>query len=59
VILEVDQEVASAPERLLRDTTGRYSAEQRRLALYLMLAQAQTTEDQRLWLSTVAETFLR
>ena len=59
VILEVEEEIASAPERALRDTTGRFSTEQKKRALYLVLAQTQPTEDQRLWLSTVVEGFLR
>jgi len=32
---------------------------QKKRALYLVLAQSQPTEDQRLWLSTVVEGFLR
>jgi hypothetical protein len=59
VILDVDAEVAEAPERALRDTTGRFSSQQKKRALYLVLAQTQPTEDQRLWLSTVVEGFLR
>lgn len=59
VILEVEADVAAAPERALRDTTGRFSADQKKRALYLVLAQTQPTEDQRLWLSTVVEGFLR
>lgn len=59
VILEVEMDVAAEPERALRDTTGRFSTEQKKRALYLVLAQTQPTEDQRLWLSTVVEGFLR
>ena len=59
VILEVDADVLAAPEGALRDTTGKFSAEQRKRALYVVLAQTQPTEDQRLWLSTVVEGFLR
>lgn len=59
VILEFEEDVAAAPERALRDTTGRFSTDQKKRALYLMLAQTQPTEDQRLWLSTVVEGFLR
>ena len=59
VILEIEEDIASAPERALRDTTGRFSADQKKRALYLVLAQTQPTEDQRLWLSTVVEGFLR
>ncbi|HYR28616.1 MAG TPA: hypothetical protein VEU30_09125, partial [Thermoanaerobaculia bacterium] len=59
VILEIEEDIAAAPERALRDTTGKFSAEQKKRALYLVLAQTQPTEDQRLWLSTVVEGFLR
>lgn len=59
VVFEIDRSIANAPERALRDTTGRFSTDQKRQALYLVLAQTQPTEDQRLWLSTVVEGFLR
>ena len=59
VIFEIDLEVAAEPERALRDTTGSVSLEQKKRALYLVLAQTQPTEDQRLWLSSVVEGFLR
>ncbi|MFP5247147.1 MAG: hypothetical protein ACLGH0_10675, partial [Thermoanaerobaculia bacterium] len=59
VVFDVDAEIASAPERALRDTTGRVSTAQKQQALYLVLAQTQPTEDQRLWLSSVVEGFLR
>lgn len=59
VIFEVEPEVAAAPESALRDTTGRFSTDQKKRALYLVLAQTQPTEDQRLWLSSVVEGFLR
>jgi len=59
VVYEIEPEVASAPERALRDTTGQFSAQQKKRALYLVLAQTQPTEDQRLYLSTVIEGFLR
>lgn len=59
VVFEIDPSIANAPERALRDTTGRFSADQKKRALYLVLAQTQPTEDQRLWLSTLVEGFLR
>jgi hypothetical protein len=59
VIFEVESDIVAAPERTLRDTTGKFSTEQKKRALYLVLAQTQPTEDQRLWLSTVVEGFLR
>lgn len=59
VIFEIGADVAGAPEQTLRDTTGRFTQQQKKHALYLVLAQTQPTEDQRLWLSTVVEGFLR
>jgi hypothetical protein len=59
VVFEIEPDVAAAPENALRDTTGRVTTEQKRHALYLVLAQTQPTEDQRLWLSTVVEGFFR
>ena len=59
VVFDVEPAIAAAPERALRDSTGRVSAEQKKRALYLVLAQTQPTEDQRLWLSTLMEGFLR
>jgi hypothetical protein len=58
VVFNVDPAIAAAPERVLRDTTGTYSVQQKKHALYLVLAQTQPTEDQRLWLSAVVEGFL-
>lgn len=59
VVFTVDNAVAAEPERVLRDTTGRFTLEQKKRALYLVLAQTQPTEEQRLWLITVVEGFLR
>ena len=59
VIFDIAPEIATAPERALRDTTGSVSTEQKKQALYLVLAQTQPTENQRLWLSSVVEGFLR
>jgi hypothetical protein len=59
VIFEVDPNVAAEPERVLRDTTGRVSTADKKRALYLLLAQSQTTEDARLWLSSIIEGFLK
>lgn len=59
VVFPIDSEIASAPERVLRDTTGRFSDDQKKRALYLVLAQTQPAEEQRLWLTTVMEGFLR
>lgn len=59
VVFEIDAAIAAAPERALRDTTGQFSMEQKKRALYLVLAQTQPTEDQRLWLSAIIEEFLK
>lgn len=59
VVFEIEPVIASAPERVLRDNSGTFSKEQKKHALYLVLAKTQPTEDQRLWLSTVVEGFLR
>jgi len=58
VIFEIDREVVAAPERALRDTTGHFSAQQKKQALYLVLAQTQPTEEQRLWLGSIVEGLL-
>ncbi len=59
VIFEIDPSVAAEPERALRDSTGRFTSDQKQQALYVVLAQTQPTEDQRLWLSAVVDGFLR
>jgi len=59
VVFDIESSIASEPERALRDSTGRFTADQKKRALYLVLAQTQPTEDQRLWLSTVVEGLLR
>jgi hypothetical protein len=59
VVFEIPQEIAAAPERALRDTTGAVSTNEKKQALYLVLAQTQPTEDERLWLSSIVEGFLR
>lgn len=59
VFFEADAEVAAEPERALRDRSGRTTDQQKKQALYLVLARSQPTEDQRLWLTSVMENFLR
>jgi len=59
VIVDADPEIASEPDQVLRDTSGKYTTQQKKRALYLVLARTQPTEEQRLWLSTVVEGFLR
>jgi len=59
VVFNVESEVEAAPDRVLRDSGGKYTPQQKRHALYLVLARTQPSEDQRLWLSAVIEEFLR
>jgi hypothetical protein len=47
------------PEKIVRDSSSRYPIEQRKRALYTLLARTQPTEDQQLWLTTVIESFLQ
>ncbi len=47
------------PEKVLRDSSGKFSDQQKKHALYFLLARSQPTEDQQLWLSTVVDSFLR
>lgn len=59
VILDAQTDVDNDVERVLRDTTGRYNDQQKKRALYVLLARSQPTEDQQLWLTTIADTFLQ
>jgi hypothetical protein len=59
VVFEIEPTIATAPERILRDTTGTVTSDQKKRALYLVLAQTQPAEDQRLWLTSLIEGFLR
>ena len=49
----------SESDRVLRDATGKYTEEQRKRALYLLLARGQPSEDQQLVLAAIVESFLR
>jgi hypothetical protein len=59
VILEAQPEIDNDVERVLRDNTSRYNDQQKKRALYTFLARSQPTEDQQLWLATIAGTFLQ
>lgn len=59
VILETAADIDHDPERVLRDSSGKYSDQQKRRALYLMLARTQPTEEQQLWLSSIMDGFLQ
>jgi hypothetical protein len=59
VIYEIENDIVASPERVLRDSSGQFGVAQKKRALYVLLAQSQPTEDQRLWLSSIIEGFLR
>jgi hypothetical protein len=59
VVLRPIAEVDTEPERVLRDTSGRWSDQQKKRALYVLLARSQPTDEQQLWLITVLDSFLR
>lgn len=59
VILPARPDVDGEAEKILRDGSSRFSDQQKKRALYILLAQTQPTEEQQLWLSTVVETFLQ
>jgi len=59
VILDPRPDVDADADRVLRDTTGRFSIAQKKRALYVMLARSQPTEGQQLWLTTLVDSFLQ
>ena len=59
VVLDSRPELESAPDRILRDTSGRYTEAQKKRALYILLAKTTPTEEQQLWLTTVIDGFLK
>lgn len=59
VILDARPDVEGDPERVLRDAGGRWSPQQKRRALYVILARTQPTEEQQLWLGSVIDAFLQ
>ena len=58
VILPPDEADAD-PEKMLRDSTNLFTDQQKRRALYSLLAHSQPTEEQQLWLITVIDSFLQ
>ncbi|MEK6374462.1 MAG: hypothetical protein AABO58_17395 [Acidobacteriota bacterium] len=58
VVLDT-HEVDADPERVLQDSSGKFGEDQKRHALYALLARTQPTEEQQLWLTTVIDTFLQ
>jgi hypothetical protein len=59
VILRPDGDADSEPERVLRDRGGRYSDQQKKRALYMLLSRSEPSAEQQLWLITVVDSFLR
>ena len=59
VVLPAPADADVEPERILRDPTGRYDEQQKKRALYDMLAKSQPTDEQQLWLVTVVDSLLR
>jgi hypothetical protein len=59
VIIEPAPDIDAEPERVLRDTGVRFTDQQKRRALYMLLARSQPTNEQQLWLITVADAFVR
>ena len=57
MIIEPRPEVDADPERVLHD--NKFDLQQRKRALYMLLARARPTEQQQLWLTTVADSFLQ
>ena len=58
VVLDT-HDVDGDPERILRDSGGKFADAQKRHALYVLLARTQPTEEQQLWLATVVDGFLQ
>ncbi len=59
VILMPRPDVDNDVDRVLRDTAGHYNDQQKKRALYMFLSHSQPTEDQQMWLTTIADTFLQ
>jgi hypothetical protein len=59
VILEARPEVDNDAEKILRDAGGRSSPQQKKRALYVILARTSLTEEQQLWLGSVIDGFLQ
>lgn len=59
VVLDARPDVENDPEKALRDAGGKWSPQQKRRALYVVLARTQPTEEQQLWLGSVIDAFLQ
>ena len=59
VVFDVPAELTGDPQAIVNDATGKYTLEQRKSALYHLLARtANLTSSQLLWLSNVMQSFL-
>ena len=58
VVVET-REVEADAERILRDSSGKFTDAQKKHALYALLARTSPTEEQQLWLATIVEGFLQ
>lgn len=59
VILPAQPDVDNDADRVLRDSGSKYTDQQKKRALYVLLARSQPTEDQQLWLTTIVDGFLQ
>jgi hypothetical protein len=59
VVLEGTAPSENEAERTLRDSSSKYTEQQKKRALYHLLAQSQPTEEQRLWLTSIIDTFMQ
>jgi len=59
IVIDIPAELTGDPVAVLREATGKYSPEQRRQALYHLLARTSNlTSSQLLWLSDLMQSFL-
>ena len=59
VVLDAKPDIDNDAEKILHDGNGRWSLQQKKRALYVLLARTQPTEEQQLWLGSVIDAFLR
>jgi hypothetical protein len=55
VVIAFPQRLAADPIAVLRDTTGRFTREEKQTALYLVLSRDRLTAKQETWLTSVVE----
>lgn len=59
VVLDANPDADNDAEKILRDASGRWSLQQKKRSLYVLLARTQPTEEQQLWLGSVIDAFLQ